>query len=38
MDALALMSFPGVLLDECPRRGGPHDVDIDVRFLRDDDE
>jgi hypothetical protein len=38
MDELALMSFPGVALDECPLCGRPHEVDMGECFLRDDDE
>lgn len=38
MDEVALMSFPGVVLDECPLCGESHDVDRDDCFLLDDEE
>jgi hypothetical protein len=38
LEELALMSFPGVAFDECPRCGRAHEIDVDECFLRDDDE
>jgi hypothetical protein len=38
LDELALMSFEGVVFDECPRCRRAHEIDAAECFLRDDDE